>query len=38
MAGDSVVVFCMSSLIKKLERYFCKPTNVIDSILQTLRN
>ena len=36
-AGDSVVVFCMSSLIKKLERYFGKPTTVIDSIIQTFR-
>ena len=34
--GDSVVVFCLSSLIKKIDRYFCKPTSVINRVISAL--
>ena len=37
-AGDSVVVFCMSGLIKKMDRYFCKPTSSISRIISALTN
>ena len=36
MAGDSVVVFSKSTLIKKLDRYFCKPTSAINRIISSL--
>ena len=36
LPGDSVVVFCMSSLIKKMDRYFCRPTSVINRIMSAL--
>ena len=31
-----VVVFCLSSLIKKMDRYFCKPTSVINRVMSAL--
>ncbi len=34
-AGDSVVVFSMSSLIKNLERYFCRSTSPINRIISS---
>ncbi|MBQ2595883.1 MAG: hypothetical protein II578_04370, partial [Bacteroidaceae bacterium] len=37
-AGDSVVVFCISGLIKKLDRYFCKPTSSISRLMSALSN
>lgn len=36
MPGDSVVVFCMSSLIKKLDRYFGRPTSAINRLMSSL--
>ena len=36
-AGDSVVVFSTSSLIKKLDRYFRKPTSLLNNIIQNLK-
>ena len=36
MAGDSVVVFSKSTLIKKMDRYFCKPTPAINRIISSL--
>lgn len=35
LPGDSVVVFCLSSLIKKLDRYFCRPTSAIDRLMSS---
>ncbi len=36
LAGDSVVVFSMSTLIKKLDRYFCRPTSSISRLMSSL--
>lgn len=36
--GDSVVIFSTSSVIKKLDRYFCKPTSAISRIISALSN
>ncbi len=36
-AGDSVVVFSMSSLIKRLDRYFCRPASPLGSLLDKLK-
>ncbi len=35
--GDSVVVFSKSSLIKRLDRYFCRPAGLLDTLARTLR-
>lgn len=35
-AGDSVVVFCMGTLIKKMDRYFGKPTSSISRLRSAL--
>ncbi|MCF0197105.1 MAG: NAD-binding protein, partial [Bacteroidaceae bacterium] len=32
-AGDSVVVFSLSGLIKKMDPYFCKPASVMNRIM-----
>lgn len=37
-AGDSVVVFCLSGLIKNMDRYFCRPTSVISRVMSALSN
>mgnify|MGYP004678803053 CR=1 FL=1 len=37
-AGDSVVAFCLSGLIKNMDRYFCRPTSVISRVMSTLSN
>lgn len=34
-AGDSVVVFSKSGLIKKMDRYFCKPTSAINRLMSS---
>ena len=34
--GDSVVVFCLNSLIKKVEGYFCKPVSPISRMMSSL--
>lgn len=35
-AGDSVVVFSKSGLIKKMDRYFCRPTSPINRLISSL--
>lgn len=37
-AGDIVVLFCKSGLIKKMDRYFSKPTSAIKRIMSSLSN
>lgn len=34
--GDSVVVFCLSTLIKKMDRYFCKPASPMSRVMSAL--
>lgn len=34
--GDTVVLFSMSGLIKKMDRYFCKPKSVINRVMSAL--
>lgn len=34
--GDSVVVFCLSSLIKRLDRYFCRPTSMLQRVISAV--
>lgn len=36
--GDRVVVFCLSGLIKKMDRYFCRPTSAISRVISALSN
>ncbi len=36
--GDSVVVFCMSGLIKNMDRYFCRPKSAINRIISSFSN
>lgn len=38
MPGDRVVVFCLSGLIKKMDRYFCRPTSAISRVISALSN
>ena len=35
---DRVVVFCLSGLIKKMDRYFCRPTSAISRVISALSN
>ena len=37
-AGDIVVLFCKSGLIKKMDRYFSKPTSLINRIKSSFNN
>ena len=38
MPGDTVVLFCKSGLIKKIDRYFSKPTSAISRIKSSFSN
>lgn len=38
VAGDVVVLFCKSGLIKKMDRYFARPTSVINRVMSALKN
>ena len=38
MPGDTVVLFCKSGLIKKIDRYFSKPTSAISRIKSAFNN
>lgn len=37
-AGDVVVLFCKSGLIKKMDRYFSRPTSAINRIISSFRS
>ncbi|HBE55624.1 MAG TPA: hypothetical protein DDW22_06430, partial [Prevotellaceae bacterium] len=37
-SGDRVVVFCLGGLIKKMDRYFCRPTSAISRVISALSN
>ena len=38
LAGDIVVLFCKSRLIKKMDHYFAKPTSAVNRIMSAFSN